>query len=87
MESKGGRVLGLSQLDTKHEDPFTGQPLKLRRDGDRVMIYSVGPDLKDDNGMHRSNLPANERKAGWDMVVASPPIQIQRTEAAPEPDR
>jgi hypothetical protein len=31
-------------------DPFSGRPLRLRRDGDGLVIYSVGRDLKDDGG-------------------------------------
>lgn len=31
-------------------DPFTGKPFIYRRSGARYMLYSVGPDLKDDGG-------------------------------------
>lgn len=31
-------------------DPFDGQPLRLRLDGERLRIYSVGGDLRDDRG-------------------------------------
>jgi hypothetical protein len=31
-------------------DPFDGQPLRCRRDGEGLVLYSVGPDLKDDGG-------------------------------------
>jgi hypothetical protein len=31
-------------------DPFDGQPLRSRRDGKGLVVYSVGPDLKDDGG-------------------------------------
>jgi hypothetical protein len=31
-------------------DPFTGQPLRWRRDEKGLVLYSVGPDLKDDGG-------------------------------------
>jgi hypothetical protein len=32
-------------------DPFTGNPLKYRRKGGEVLLYSVGWDLKDDGGI------------------------------------
>ncbi len=31
-------------------DPFDDKPLKLRHAEDRVIVYSVGPDMKDDGG-------------------------------------
>ncbi|MEZ6164516.1 MAG: hypothetical protein R3B67_08790 [Phycisphaerales bacterium] len=31
-------------------DPYTGKPLRIRIKGDRVVIYSLGPDLDDDQG-------------------------------------
>ena len=31
-------------------DPYDGQPLKWKRDGEAVVLYSIGPDEKDDGG-------------------------------------
>jgi hypothetical protein len=31
-------------------DPFDGKPLRLKRDGKDVIVYSVGPDGQDDGG-------------------------------------
>jgi hypothetical protein len=31
-------------------DPFDGQPLRLKRDGKDLILYSIGPDLRDDGG-------------------------------------
>jgi hypothetical protein len=31
-------------------DPFDGQPLRYRKKGDGYVLYSIGPDLKDDSG-------------------------------------
>jgi hypothetical protein len=49
-------------------DPFDGQPLRYRQQGKGYVLYSIGPDLKDDGGtqMH-----------GQDLVfaVATPPTQ------------
>jgi hypothetical protein len=45
-------------------DPFDGKPLRYRRLGDGVVIYSIGPDGKDDGG----NLsPALGRAEGPDL--------------------
>ena len=37
-------------LDVIPVDPFTGQALVYRKDGEGFVLYSVGSDLKDDNG-------------------------------------
>jgi hypothetical protein len=44
-------------------DPFSGRPLRLRRDGNGLVIYSVGRDLKDDGGV-RQEVPGG----GGDIV-------------------
>jgi hypothetical protein len=31
-------------------DPFDGQPLRLKHDGKDLLMYSIGPDLRDDGG-------------------------------------
>ena len=43
-------VLGEAAL----EDPFTGQPLLLKRTGLGYVVYSVGPDRQDDDADHCS---------------------------------
>jgi hypothetical protein len=45
-------------------DPFDGKPLRYRRDGEGVVVYSVGPDGKDDGG-DRTTL--NTHKDGTDL--------------------
>ncbi|MBU4199587.1 MAG: hypothetical protein KKE37_05300 [Verrucomicrobia bacterium] len=35
-------------------DPFTGKPLVYRKAGDGFLLYSLGPNLKDDSGKPRS---------------------------------
>jgi hypothetical protein len=37
-------------LDALPRDPFSGGPVKYRREGDEYVLYSVGPDRKDDGG-------------------------------------
>jgi hypothetical protein len=43
-------------------DPFSGEPLKYRRDGDRILLYSIGQNLADDGG------EAGEDPAEGDIV-------------------
>ena len=31
-------------------DPFDGQPLRYKQKGGGYLLYSIGPDLKDDSG-------------------------------------
>jgi hypothetical protein len=49
-------------------DPFDGQPLRYRKQGDGYVLYSVGSDLKDDGGKPRDG-------KGGDIVftVVTPP--------------
>jgi RNA polymerase sigma factor (sigma-70 family) len=64
---------GLSELiptclDAPLTDPFDGHPLRYRKQGAGYVLYSIGPDLKDDGGK-----PLTTK--GGDMVfaVAAPP--------------
>jgi hypothetical protein len=36
-------------------DPFDGQPLRLKADGEQLVFYSVGKDRKDDGGQENEN--------------------------------
>ena len=38
-------------LHSLPRDPFDGQPLRMKRDGAGVVLYSVGRNLKDDGGI------------------------------------
>jgi len=53
-------------------DPYTGLPLRFRRLADGVVIYSVGPDEKDDGGkLDRTNPTASGTDLGfqlWDVA-------------------
>src|SRR5262245_12472281 len=44
-------------------DPFTGQPPRLKHDGKDLVLYSVGPDDKDDGGT-----PWNDSQGKGDIV-------------------
>jgi hypothetical protein len=37
-------------LSTAPMDPFDGQPIRYRTKGEGYLLYSIGPDLKDDSG-------------------------------------
>lgn len=50
-------------------DPFDGQELRYRRDGNGFRIWSIGRDLEDNNGTTR-----DEDKDAYDEVVVYPPI-------------
>ena len=45
------------------DDPFDGQPLRARRSGDGLILYSVGPNLVDDGGV-----PLDPRSANGDLI-------------------
>jgi hypothetical protein len=53
-------------------DPFDGQPLRYRKDDEGVVVYSVGPDRKDDGGK-RATLSTPNKGADvgfqlWDVA-------------------
>ncbi len=50
-------------LDDMPLDPFDGHPLRLVVRNDEALIYSIGPDLKDDGGA-----PLDDQKKTGDMV-------------------
>jgi DNA-binding transcriptional MerR regulator len=57
-------------LDATPMDPFDGQPLRYRKQDAGYVLYSIGPDLKDDGGKRMT-------AKGGDMVftVVTPPAQ------------
>ncbi|MFW6155635.1 MAG: hypothetical protein ACOC95_10515 [Planctomycetota bacterium] len=53
--AEGALPTNVDQLVPRHilvvpTDPFTGEPLKLAETADGIVLYSVGPDLEDDDG-------------------------------------
>jgi hypothetical protein len=50
-----------AQLRVVPLDPYDGKPLRYRPLIDGVLIYAIGPDLKDDGG----RFVANQRKGPW----------------------
>jgi hypothetical protein len=48
------------------EDPYTGDPLVYRADGDRFILYSLGPDRRDDGGTSMAAVQ-HMTNATWDI--------------------
>ena len=53
-------------------DPFDGQPLRYRRDGEAAIIYSVGPDRKDNSGKVETYPDGEFIEQGSDLVFHLP---------------
>jgi hypothetical protein len=72
-------------------DPFDGQPLRWRRLPKGIVVYSVGPDGKDNGGnINRANPVAVGTDLGfqlWDVAHRRQPPRPPRPEpeALPEP--
>jgi len=59
-------------LDSVPEDPVTGKALRYRAASDAYVVYSVGPDGKDDGGKQLRETPVPARAtlpAGTDMGI------------------
>jgi ABC-type transport system involved in multi-copper enzyme maturation permease subunit len=67
-------------LEKVPPDPFTGEPLRLRRLADGVVIYSVGDDRQDDGG-DVDDRPAVKSKAGKDVGFRLWDVSKRRQEA------
>ncbi len=52
-----------------YTDPFDGNDLRYRRDGEGFRVWSIGADRKDDGGTTR-----DEDNSNYDIVVVFPPI-------------
>jgi hypothetical protein len=63
--SLGDTGLSLSQ----RTDPFTEKPMNYRAGSGSYVLYSVGPDLKDNGGKEKQNFM---QKTGFDLVVRAP---------------
>ena len=51
-------------------DPFDGQPLRYRKQGSGYLLYSIGPDLKDDGGKRMTG-----KNGDMIFTVTAPPPQ------------
>lgn len=62
-------------------DPFDGKPLRLRYEGNHAIVYSVGPDRRDDRG-------ATDDRQQPDIAVVLPsPFPAVRSASANSPSR
>ena len=64
-------------------DPFTGEPLRMRRDGERFTVYSVGTNEQDDGG-EVGLMESRHREPGVAVPPYRPPSQTA-SELTPEP--
>ncbi len=67
----GAYPLSLAEIDPAFlpeipPDPFTGQPLVYRPEADGFVLYSLGENLKDDNGTEEST--DNKKTKAFDIV-------------------
>jgi hypothetical protein len=64
-------------------DPYNGEPVRYRRLKDGVVIYSVGPDGKDDGGL--INRKGDPTKSGYDLGFQLWDIDKRRQPPPPKP--
>jgi len=55
-------------LKSLPDDPFSAGSLVYKRDGDDFVLYSLGEDFDDDNGMQNLDDPWGRRRSGGDRV-------------------
>lgn len=65
------------------KDPFDGQPLRYRREGDGSLLYSVGGDREDDGGREKAGLANGQ--TGTDLALHVPALRGRDTRATSEP--
>jgi hypothetical protein len=70
-------------LPSAPNDPFTGRPLAYKRLHDGVVVYSVGPDGKDDGGAVHADEKAEKRQTDFGIRLWDP---THRRAAAPPPE-
>lgn len=70
-------------LARPYDDPYDGAPLRVVREADRLLIYSVGPDRIDDGG----NLAKHQLPDGTDLGCSLWDVPKRRQPAPPpKPD-
>ena len=65
-------------------DPLENGPLRVRFDGKRFRVWSVGPNGRDEGGRTRREADAMGKRSD-DMVAACPPIPLKIPRTAPPP--
>ncbi len=80
--AKGADLVGKGLLKAWPEDPYDGALLRFKRLADSVVIYSIGPDGKDDGGhINRENIIAEGSDLGfrlWDVARRRQPSRPPR---------
>jgi hypothetical protein len=71
-----------AQLEQIPADPYDGEPVRFRLLGDGVVVYSVGPDGKDDGGNLNRELPT---APGSDLGFRLWDVAKRRQQPPPEP--
>lgn len=71
-------------LDALPVDPFTDQPVRYRRTADGYVVYSVGPNLRDDGGDLRQ-APAERGATGMPFRPGSPDVGVEVRARDPNP--
>lgn len=56
-------------------DPFDHQPMRYRVAADRIAIYSVGEDLKDDGGDIGPRLKKDQQRKDWGFLLLPPELR------------
>lgn len=72
----------LAQAGYERWDPMTRKPLRYAALGNRVRVYSVGRDMRDNHGLSRSELPPDSRNSGYDDVAMFPAPKLESTPSA-----
>lgn len=62
-------------LDAVPLDPFDGQVLRYQLTPQRLVIYSIGDNLKDDGGDVGPKVNKNERATDWGFVLLPPELR------------
>jgi hypothetical protein len=83
----------LEDLNTElPNDPYTGEPLRYRRIDNGVIIYSVGENGKDDNGVRASDPGSPVEADDWDFQLYDAQVRnsqpaVFRERQKPEPNK
>jgi len=59
------------------EDPFDGKPLRYRKASSGYIMYSIGPDLKDDHGSRLERLGSNQGDLVFTVVKPPKPATVE----------
>jgi hypothetical protein len=70
-------------------DPFTGQPFRMERRDGQFLVYSVGPNGKDEHGTVAPGLWAKDKPddygtGAWDMALRRQNPEAERPRPAPD---